>query len=191
MSNTVKKKFLIIADIVIALLLLAFDQFTKYLSVVHLKGKQAFVLIEGVLELDYLENRGAAFGMMQGQRWFLLLISIILVFVIGFLLFKIPTHKKYIWLHLVCAAIIAGGIGNMLDRFRLGYVIDFISFILINYPIFNVADCYVVVAAIGLCILLLLVYKEEDLEFLSLRRKTILQQAKEQNKPESEKKERE
>ena len=166
-SNHNKKKTICL-DLIFAVILLAFDQFTKYLAVVYLKGQDAFSLIENVLELDYLENRGAAFGMMQGQRWPLLIISVALMAGISYLLWRIPEQKKYIWFHIVASAIIAGGIGNMIDRFRLGYVVDFISFVLIDYPIFNVADCYVVIAAIGLCILLLFVYKDEDLEFLGV-----------------------
>lgn len=166
-SNHNKKKTICL-DLILAAILLAFDQFTKYLAVVHLKGRAAFSLIENVLELDYLENRGAAFGMMQGQRWPLLIISVILMFGIGYFISRIPEQKKYIWFHIVASAIIAGGIGNMIDRFRMGYVVDFISFVLIDYPIFNVADCYVVIAAVSLCILLLFVYKDEELEFLGL-----------------------
>lgn len=71
-------------------------------------------------------------------------------------------------MHVLLAVIVAGGIGNMIDRFRLDYVVDFISFVLINYPIFNVADIYVV-ATIGLFILFLFVYKEKDLEFLNFK----------------------
>jgi len=67
--------------------------------------------------------------------------------------------------------IVAGGVGNMIDRFRFDYVVDFISFVLINYPIFNVADIYVVLAVIGVFILFLFVYKDEDLDFLSFKKK--------------------
>jgi len=86
-----------------------------------------------------------------------------------FLFFKLPEQKKFRIVHVLLAVIIAGGIGNMIDRFRLDYVVDFISFVLINYPIFNVADIYVVVATIGLFILFLFVYKEKDLEFLNFK----------------------
>ena len=64
---------------------------------------------------------------------------------------------------------IAGGIGNMIDRFRFDYVVDFISFVLINFPVFNVADCYIVTSVIILFILFLFVYKEKDLEFLNFK----------------------
>ena len=158
-------------DAIIAVVLLVFDQFTKHLAVTHLKGQPAFVLIDGVLELQYLENRGSAFGMLQNQKIFILFVGIVFMAALLFFLLHLPEQKKYRIVHILLAVIIAGGIGNMIDRFRLDYVVDFISFVLINYPIFNVADIYVVVATIGLFILFLFVYKEQDLEFLNFRKK--------------------
>ena len=80
-----------------------------------------------------------------------------------------PLQKKYNIVHILLSVVIAGGIGNMVDRFRFDYVVDFISFVLINYPIFNVADCYIVVAMIILFLLFVFVFKEKDLEFLSFK----------------------
>ncbi|MCM1568292.1 MAG: signal peptidase II [Roseburia sp.] len=160
---------MLVLDVLLVALLLAFDQFTKYLAIVRLKGQPAFVLIDGVLELQYLENRGSAFGMLQNQKFFILFVSAVFLAILLFVLFKLPEKSKYKWLHLLISVVMAGGIGNMTDRFRFDYVVDFISFILINYPIFNVADIYVVVGTIGLGILLLFVYKEKDLEFLSFK----------------------
>ena len=127
------------------------------------------MLIDGVLELQYLENRGSAFGILQNQKFFILFVGITFLIVLLFFLFKLPQQKKYCILHILLASIIAGGIGNMIDRFRLDYVVDFISFVLINYPIFNVADIYVVVGTIGLFILFLFVFSEKDLEFLNFK----------------------
>ncbi len=167
----VKRVKMLCIDFVLAVLLLAFDQFTKYIAIVKLKGQPAHVLIDGVLELQYLENRGSAFGMLQNQKYFILFVGIVFLAVIFFFLFKLPQQKKFCPLHIVLSCIIAGGIGNMIDRIRFDYVVDFISFILIDYPIFNVADCYIVCAVIFLFILLLFVYKEQDLEFLSFKQK--------------------
>ena len=133
------------------------------------EGAGAYVIIDGVLELQYLENRGSAFGMLQNQKVFILFVGIVFLAVLLFFLFKLPEQKKFRIVHVLLAVIVAGGIGNMIDRFRLDYVVDFISFVLINYPIFNVADIYVVVATIGLFILFLFVYKEKDLEFLNFK----------------------
>lgn len=161
------KKKLLGMDIILAVLLLAIDQFTKYLAVVYLKGQEAISLIKGVLELRYLENRGAAFGMFQNQKIFLLAVSVIFMGVISYFLYRIPDEKKFLVMHILASVIIAGGLGNMIDRIRLDYVVDFIYFVLIDFPIFNVADCFVVVATILIFILMLFVYKDEDMEFLS------------------------
>lgn len=165
------KKKLYVIDTILVFILLTIDQFTKYLAVNKLMNKPAFVIINKVLEFDYLENRGVAFGMMQNQKWFILLTTFILLSVVLFLLYRLPENKKYTMLHFVFTAIVAGGIGNMIDRLRLGYVIDFISFVLIDFPTFNVADCYIVCATIVLFIMFIFVYKEEDLDFISFKKK--------------------
>ena len=80
-----------------------------------------------------------------------------------------PVTPKFRMIHVLLVFIVSGGVGNMLDRLRLDYVVDFVSFVLINYPIFNVADIYVVCATIGLFIMFLFVLKEKDLEFLNFK----------------------
>lgn len=164
-----KKIIILLIDAVVMAALLALDQYTKYLAVLYLKNNPAIVLIDGVLELQYLENRGSAFGMLQNQKFFILFVGFVFLAVILFFMFKLPAHKKYNIVHILLSVVIAGGIGNMIDRFRFDYVIDFISFNLINYPIFNVADCYIVVAMIVLFILFVFVYKEKDLDFLNFK----------------------
>ncbi len=166
-----KKGLMLILDLVIALVLLALDQLTKYLVIVHLKGRPAISLIDGVLELKYLENRGSAFGILQNQKFFILFVGGVFMAVILFFLFKLPQNKKFRIVHVLLSAVIAGGLGNMIDRLRFDFVVDFIYFVLINFPIFNVADCYIVVSTIGLFILFMFVYKEKDLEFLSFKQK--------------------
>ena len=164
-----KKIIILVIDAVVMAALLALDQYTKYLAVLYLKNNPAIVLIDGVLEFQYLENRGSAFGMLQNQKFFILFVGFVFLAVILFFMFKLPAHKKYNIVHILLSVVIAGGIGNMIDRFRFDYVIDFISFNLINYPIFNVADCYIVVAMIVLFILFVFVYKEKDLDFLNFK----------------------
>lgn len=168
-NEKVSRKKMLFLDAVLAVLLLAFDQFTKYLAITQLKGRSAFVLIDDVLELQYLENRGSAFGMLQNQKFFILFVGIVFLAVILFFLFKLPETRKYTGVHILLSVIIAGGIGNMIDRFRFDYVVDFISFVLINYPIFNVADIYIVVATLSLFVMFLFVFQERDLEFLSFK----------------------
>ncbi|MBR3468968.1 MAG: signal peptidase II [Lachnospiraceae bacterium] len=153
-------------DIILAAALIALDQWTKALAVAKLKGGEAFVILRGVFELEYLENRGSAFGMFQGKKIFLLIVGVVFMAFLCYFLYKAPTEKRFVPLRLLAAFIMAGGIGNMIDRFVLGYVVDFFSFVLIHFPVFNVADIYITVSTILLAILLIFVYKEEELTFL-------------------------
>lgn len=147
---------------------LAADQFSKYLAETFLKDSDPFILIDGVFQLRYLENRGAAFGMMQNMQYVFVAGALIIVISFAVLYRKIPHQKKYIPLRICGVLLCAGAVGNMLDRLRLNYVIDFFYFNLIDFPIFNVADCYVVCACIVFVLLMLFYYKEEDdFSFLS------------------------
>ena len=168
-----RKKIFIGIDFIMILILIGVDQFTKHLAVLHLKDKPAYSIIEGVFELNYLENRGAAFGMLQNQKGFFILISCIVLIAICYILFKMPEDRKYNILHVLLVLIASGAIGNMIDRIRLEYVVDFFYFVLINFPIFNMADIYVSVACVLLAIVMLFVYQEEDLDFLNIRQKKV------------------
>ena len=161
-----KKKKLLVIDVLLMLLLIIIDQITKLFAVVKLKNQNPFVLWKGVFELQYLENRGAAFGMLQGKKVFFVLVSVVVLAVIAYVLIKTPYQKKYIKLHITLVFIASGAIGNLIDRIRYDYVVDFLYFSLINFPIFNVADIYVTLSSIMLASLLLFVYKESDLDFL-------------------------
>ena len=150
---------------VVSVCILVFlDQFTKQIVVQQLKGQSAYVLIRNVFQLEYLENRGAAFGLFQNQRIFfyisVLVISLVVIWFYG----KVPMEKKYLPLRICAVLILSGAFGNCIDRIRLNYVVDFFYFKLINFPIFNVADIYVTVAAFLLTVLVLFYYKEEELE---------------------------
>ena len=166
MSNNCRWKRSVIGAVV-SVLLVALDQFTKYLAVKHLMNQPDIVLWEGVFELQYLENRGAAFGIMQGQKlFFVIFTSIAMLAIAWFYLKKIPDVKKYRYLDVICVMLFAGGIGNFIDRVRLNYVIDFFYFSLIDFPIFNVADIYVTVAAFAMIILGMFYYKDEDYDLI-------------------------
>ena len=167
MKSEFKRKWVLFIDFFVMFLLIALDQYTKYLAVVNLKDRPAIPVIEGVFELNYLENRGAAFGMLQNQKVFFIFIACIILVAIFYVLFKIPKDRKYIWLHILLVLIASGAVGNMIDRVRLEYVVDFLYFVLINFPIFNVADIYVTCSAILLVVLILFLYKEQDLTELA------------------------
>ncbi len=152
--------------LLLCVLLIAADQATKLLAVARLKDQAPFVLLPGVLELRYLENRGAAFGILQGQKIFLVLFTGLLSALIIYFYFRVPEGKRHLPVRIFLTMLFSGAIGNFIDRCRLDYVIDFIYFKLIDFPIFNVADCYVTIAVILFAIAILFVYKEEEMDFL-------------------------
>ena len=159
--------FLWIAIMVLAVFL---DQLTKYLTILFLKPVDTFPIIEDVLHLTYVENTGAAFGMMKDQRWLFMIVSTVAIIALLIYLFKKKTQPKLE--NLAIAFIVGGGIGNMIDRVLLGYVVDMIDFRLINFAVFNVADSFVCVGA-GLLMLYIILsgvkeYKEEKARKLAL-----------------------
>ncbi|MEY8491912.1 signal peptidase II [Lachnospiraceae bacterium 29-91] len=143
------------------------DQITKHLAVVHLKQQREIVLIPGVFELRYLENRGAAFGLFQNRQIFFVCAAVVIFFLIGFFYGKIPGGRRNLPMRICAVLICAGAVGNLIDRIRYQYVVDFFYFSLIDFPIFNVADCYAVIACILFAYLILFFYKEEELEWFS------------------------
>lgn len=176
-----KKQWLITVDIILFVILTVFDQLTKYLALHYLKEDHDIVLIKDVFELHYLENRGAAFGMLQNQKIFFIFIAFVILAAICYVIYRMPDKRKYTIFHVFLVMIASGAVGNMIDRFRFDYVIDFLYFKLINFPIFNVADIYVTCATIATAILLIFVYKEEDLQFLSIRPKKYREVKESQN----------
>lgn len=149
----------------------AADQFVKYLTVVYLKGRPSLVIWEGVFELTYLENRGAAFGLLQNQRFFFIFTSLLIFAAVIFVYLRIPETGRYLPLRLCVTFVFAGAAGNLIDRIRLGYVVDMFYFRLIDFPVFNIADIYVTVSFAVLVILLFFVYKEEELDFISRKKR--------------------
>ena len=153
-----------ITAFIIALAGVILDQLSKYMAVHFLQGTDGIDLIPGVFRLTYLENRGAAFGVLQGQQWFFYLITAVILVVVVLAYVRIPAGRKFLPLQICAVFIVSGALGNLIDRVRLGYVVDFFYFELIDFPVFNVADIFVTVSAVLLAVLLLLYYKEEDLE---------------------------
>jgi len=146
------------------LVLVFLDQWTKYLAVVHLKGNAPIEIIKNVFELSYLENRGAAFGVFQNQRWIFLILTLVVMILLLFLFFRLPDNKRFLPMKICLVFIFSGALGNMIDRIFNGYVVDFLYFKLIHFPIFNVADIYVTVAVVIAMVLFLFYYREEEFE---------------------------
>lgn len=161
-----RKSIYWIAFVVFAAILVAVDQVTKWLAVTSLKGRPNKVLIPGIFELEYLENRGAAFGSFQGMQIPLILFTLVLLGVILWKYAVIPAGRRYLPLRLTFLVLTAGALGNLIDRIARRYVVDFFYFKPIDFPRFNVADCYVVGSVIALAVLILFVYREEELAFL-------------------------
>ena len=155
------------------LLLTMIDQFTKYLAIVFLKNTSGKILIPGVLELSYIENRGMAFGMLQGKIPFLLIMCFLFLIIALFIYIRMPKTAYYIPLMVLDMVVFAGALGNFVDRFFRGYVVDYIYFSLIDFPTFNVADIYVVCGGILTVLFVLFKYKDDnDFDFLKSKSKT-------------------
>ena len=120
----------------------AADQLTKYLAWKNLKlsGRSSISLIPGVLELRYLENRGAAFGMLQNRAPLFVIFALAVICFTGYYYMKSPEGRHYRLFRGCMVFLAAGAAGNLVDRLFRGYVIDFIYFVLIDFPVFNVAD---------------------------------------------------
>ncbi len=162
MKKTIGKMFIALINIIV---LVAIDQITKIFAVANLKDADAFVLIDNVLEFYYLENTGAAFSLLEGGRIFFLIITVLIVGLCCFFYIKLAyssAEYKFFGMRIALVLLISGAIGNFIDRIRHGYVVDFIYFKPINFPVFNVADIYVSLAAVLLCVLVIFVYKDAD-----------------------------
>ncbi len=140
--------------------LLAIDQLTKWWASTYLALNDSLVLIPDVFELRYCENTGIAFSLLENQRWVFIPISLLVSVLMIVILYRSPL-RRYRTFRLTCILIITGGLGNLIDRVVRGFVVDFFYFKLINFPIFNFADCCVVIGAVLLFIVILFIAKAE------------------------------
>lgn len=144
-------------------LLTFIDRISKY-AASHVLAEGDIELIPGVLEFHYLENRGAAWGILQNQRWLLITITVLVLIFLIFSFFKLPAARRFHLLRFCLVLLAAGALGNLIDRLVNHYVIDFIYFCLIDFPVFNIADCFVCISAVLILYCLLFRYKEEELK---------------------------
>lgn len=138
--------------------IIALDQFTKYLTLTKLMPIGEYNVIPGFLEFTYVENFGIAFGMFQNKTLFFIISTSIIAAAVLFFIFKM--RKKYVFFTVCLSLIFGGAIGNLIDRIRLGYVVDFVHFSFFP-PVFNIADSGVVVGAIALSLAIL--FTKEDM----------------------------
>ncbi|XOQ49146.1 MAG: signal peptidase II [Eubacteriales bacterium] len=138
---------------IIALLLSAaavvVDQIIKLLVTANLKPDSGFTVINGIFNIFYIKNKGAAFGILQNQRWFFIAVTLAISILLIISLFQYKDHTVYSYIAVIL--IVGGGLGNLIDRVVHGYVIDYLSFSFFP-PIFNFADCCVTVGTVFLII---------------------------------------
>lgn len=152
---------MIFLPLVVTAILVAIDQITKYIALSSLKPIGSMTFIKGFMDFTFVENRGAAFGILEGQRWFFVVATIVISVAIIYAFVKMPKKKEYKYMKLALVLILAGAFGNVIDRLFRGYVVDFFEFTFIDWPVFNVADIYVVVGTIIFAFLILFVIKDE------------------------------
>ncbi|ONI37723.1 signal peptidase II [Candidatus Epulonipiscium fishelsonii] len=145
-----------IGIIFIVSFLVIVDQIVKYWTVSTLKVNGPIEVWPDVFHLTYVENRGAAFGMLQNRQWFFVIITVIVLIAIIIYWRHIPNDKIGKWTKIALLFTISGAIGNLIDRLRLEFVVDMFYFKLIDFPVFNVADICVVTGTILLIPLMLL-----------------------------------
>ena len=144
---------------IFAAAIVAADQFTKYLTVANIALGQKIPFLPGVLQFTYIQNTGAAFSSFEGQQWlFALIFALFTVLVI----WEFKTKKMgFLPFERWCvAAIYGGGLGNMIDRIRMGYVVDMIETVFMDFPVFNVADCFITCGCIAMMVSLFFFNKE-------------------------------
>ena len=156
--------------------LIVADQYSKILAINHLKNKEPIVIFKGIFELLYVENKGAAYGMLAGKISLFVIITFILVPLIIYGIFKITSIIEFFGdkvnvltfkiLQIDMVLVLAGAIGNFIDRVTKGYVVDYFYFKLIDFPVFNVADCYITVSVVVMLIICFFGLKEKELDYL-------------------------
>ncbi|MCQ2542945.1 MAG: signal peptidase II [Lachnospiraceae bacterium] len=157
-------------------LIVGLDQYTKLLTLAHVKGTEGFYIINKVLRIYFVSNEGMAWGMFQNKQIVFIIITPIVIAGLIYLYLKMPLEKKYIWMRICVVFLTGGAIGNLIDRiFRgeqlfHGSVVDMIYVELINFPVFNVADSFVSVGFVIL-VVMMFIMKDDDLAWLKIKRK--------------------
>lgn len=142
---------------ILSLIIIILDQITKSFAINHLKGSKPISIIEGVFEFVYVENRGAAFGILQDKRTLFIIITVLVISFVVVYAYK-NSSQLTLFSKVTLAMLIGGAVGNLIDRIRYGFVVDFIKVDLIrsyNFPVFNIADIFIVISTILLAYVIL------------------------------------
>ena len=153
---------LIIFSVILALI----DQITKYLVIQNIELKEEIPVIGDAVVLTYIRNTGTAWSLLSGKTVFLLIVTFIVCAGIIYIYNNIILEDRFRALRIFLITIMGGAIGNMIDRIRLQYVIDFIYFKIINFPVFNFADICVTVSIFVILFLFIFKYKTEDFDII-------------------------
>ncbi|MBQ9233358.1 MAG: signal peptidase II [Lachnospiraceae bacterium] len=163
---------IMVLPIIFVALLTSLDQFTKFIIRSKFKLYESKEVIKNTFAITYIQNKGAAWGVMQGKRVLFLILTFLVVIGCFYILYNIINNRKYIMLTICVIFLISGAVGNMIDRFKFGYVVDFFDFKLIDFPVFNVADIYVTVSMFVILFLMIFLYKDDDFDEILGRKKS-------------------
>lgn len=168
MNKSRWKKKILIWDFICLILLNSLDRLSKIAAEYYCINEN-FELIENVFEITCIKNMGGAFGILNNQRFFFIFIAVLFVSLLVFFLFATPNEAKFNSLHIWISFILAGIIGNLVDRIIYGSVIDIIYISKINFPVFNLSDIFITLGTFFTLILVLFKLKEKDFEFLNFK----------------------
>lgn len=158
-------------------LMIALDQWTKYLTLLYVKGTEGFYIINKVLRIYFVRNEGMAWGMLQNKQVVFIIITPIVVAALTYFYYRMPFEKKYLTARICILLLMGGALGNLIDRiFRgetlfHGYVVDMIYVEIINFPVFNIADSFITIGFALLLFALIFVYKEKDFDIIFGKKK--------------------
>ena len=139
---------------------IAVDFFTKRWAAEVLAKTNGIDVIKNVFRFTYVENRGAAFGILQNRRFVFIALTLVILAVLIYLGLKNKNKSRF--LNFGSAFVVSGALGNLADRIFLGYVVNFLDFCIINFPVFNVADCFVCVGAFMVAVYYIFIEKDFD-----------------------------
>ena len=161
-----EKKNIIIISVIVGLILVVIDQFTKELVINTYKVGQGKAVIKDVFEIQHIKNKGSAWGMFHNIPVIPIVISLIMILLIMYVYSSLLKYKRYRSLRICVVFLLAGAVANIIDRIRLGSVTDFLYFKLINFPVFNVADIYVTFSVAVVIILLIFKFEMGDIDVM-------------------------
>ncbi len=165
--------------------LIMLDQLSKAFASSNLKNSDSVTVIKGFFDLTYVENRGAAWGVLSGRISILVIITVILIPVFVFCMLRIYKNKELLdssklksvsLLHFDLILLLSGAVGNFIDRIIKGYVVDFFQFTFFDFPVFNVADCYITIGAVFFIVIYMFLLKDDDITILFKGEKAVLEE---------------